>query len=159
MFEARESRTTVIDAPVGIVYDVITDYENYPSWASSLDRVVVGDGRSVQGDYPEEVEFFGGALGFRVRYRLRYEYDPPYRLSWKLVDGDVKGLLLKFSISSLDGSYEFESVDGGKTRATYSLRISLPVPVGPLRRKAEEIVMDTGLADLKKRAEELACRE
>ncbi len=159
MFEASESRTTVIDAPIEVVYQVITDYENYPSWASSLDKVVVGDGQGLQGDYPEEVEFFGGALGFRVRYRLRYEYDPPYRLSWELVDGEVRGLLLKFSISSLDGSYEFEAVDGGKTRATYSLRISLPMAVGPLRRKAEEIVMDTGLADLKKRAEELACRE
>lgn len=163
MFEAHESRTTEIDAPIDVVYGVITDFEKYPEWATSLERVVIGDGRALGPDkeagLPDEVEFFGGAVGFKVRYRLRYEYEPPRKLSWQLVNGEIRGLLLRFSISSLDGSYVFEPLDEGRTLARYSLRVALPVGVGPLRRKAEEIVMDTGLRDLRHRAESLVAKE
>lgn len=169
MFEARESRKTEIDAPIDVVYVVITDFEKYPEWASSLQKVVVHDSAhpgiepgldsSTPGYHsalPSEVEFFGGAIGFRARYKLRYEFDPPTEVRWCLVDGEVRGVLFKLSISSLEGSYVFEPTENGKTLATYTLRVALPAPLGPLRRKAEEIVMETGLKDLKRRAESLA---
>jgi uncharacterized protein YndB with AHSA1/START domain len=163
LFEAHESRTTEIDAPIETVYGVITDFEKYPQWATSLKRVVIEDGSTpIEWNgcaLPDEVEFFGGAIGFSVRYKLRYRYEPPAKLTWELTDGEIRGLLMKLKISSLDGSYEFESVDKGRTRATYTLRVALPMAIGPLRRKAEEIVMDTGLKDLKRRAEALAQKE
>ncbi len=161
--QAEESRTIDIQAPIEVVYSVITDFERYPLWARSLKRVVILDGapttESEQKGLPREVEFFGGAIGFSVRYRLRYEYDPPKKLAWELVEGVIRGPLLKIGITSLDGSYEFESLGENSTRATYTLRASLPVGIGALRRKAEEIVMDTGLKDLKRRAESLATQK
>lgn len=163
VFEASESRTTEIDAPIEVVYGVATEFRRYPEWATSLRRVVIHDGKVEERDEspepPGEVEFFGGALGFSVRYRLRYDYDPPTKLTFDLVDGEIRGLLLKFSISSLDGSYEFESVGKKRTRAKYTLRVSLPMAPGPLRRKAAEIVMTTGLQDLKRRAESEAAED
>ncbi|MER3395230.1 MAG: hypothetical protein C4319_00360 [Acidimicrobiia bacterium] len=169
VFEAEESKTLEIDAPVEVVYEVITDFERYPEWARSLRKVVVHDGLrsgaeacadsvapSGESYHPAEVEFFGGAMGFHARYRLRYKFDPPTKLEWDLVDGEVKGLFLKFSISSLNGSYVFEPTQDGRALATYTLRVAFPVALGPLRKKAEEIVMETGLKDLKYRAEWLA---
>lgn len=154
-----------------MVYDVITDFERYPEWASGLKRVrVVADESSAKDSTggrtrdsgigaiprPSEVEFEGGALGFRVYYRLKYEYDPPLKLSWELVKGEVRGPLVRVPIEELVGTYDFESVGEQETRATYALSVALPLALGPLRARAERIVMDTGLEDLKRRAETLA---
>jgi uncharacterized protein YndB with AHSA1/START domain len=167
VLEASESREIVIDAPIETVYEVITDFERYPEWASALKRASIvelpedkgsTDSSDPSRQYPRVVEFEGGALGFGVRYKLEYEFDPPRLLKWRLVDGEIKGFLIRAAIRSLEGSYEFERLSEGRTKATYRLSVVVPLAVGPLRAKAEQIVMDTGLADLKKRAEQLAAK-
>ena len=52
-----------------------------------------------------------------------------------------------------NGRYALEDL-GGRTRVTYTLSVELALPmIGLLRRKAEKMVMDTALKELKKRAE------
>jgi hypothetical protein len=56
-------------------------------------------------------------------------------------------------IQSQSGSYLLVP-DGDQTDVTYSLTIELAIPMlGALRRKAERVVMDTALKELKKYVE------
>ena len=51
------------------------------------------------------------------------------------------------------GSYELEPAGSG-TQVTYSLSVELNIPmIGMLRRKAEKIIIDTALKELKRRVE------
>jgi hypothetical protein len=55
-----------------------------------------------------------------------------------------------------NGSYELERDADGRTHVTYSLTVDLSIPMlGLLKRKAERVVMDTALKELKKRVESL----
>ena len=53
-----------------------------------------------------------------------------------------------------DGSYVLRPLGPDSTEVTYSLRVDLAIPMlGLLKRKAERVVMDTALKELKKRVE------
>ena len=53
----------------------------------------------------------------------------------------------------MDGSYQLEPVEGG-TRVTYQLEVNVSIPMlGMLKRKAEKVIIDTALKELKKRVE------
>jgi hypothetical protein len=55
------------------------------------------------------------------------------------------------------GSYELRSDGERRTYVTYSLTVDLVIPMlGLLKRKAERVVMDIALKELKKRVESLA---
>jgi hypothetical protein len=55
-----------------------------------------------------------------------------------------------------NGRYELASTPTG-THVTYSLSVDLAIPMlGLLKRKAERVVMDTALRELKKRVEAIA---
>jgi hypothetical protein len=54
------------------------------------------------------------------------------------------------------GSYTLDPQAPGRTEVTYSLTVDLVIPMlGLLKRKAERVVMDTALKELKKRVEGL----
>jgi hypothetical protein len=54
---------------------------------------------------------------------------------------------------SQTGSYELEP-EGARTKVTYTLAVQLAIPLlGLLRRKAEKVIMDTALKELKRRVE------
>jgi hypothetical protein len=134
-----------IDAPPAAVMDVIADFEHYPVWAESVKQALVVDagpeGRA------REVDFHLDAGVIQDRYRLRYRWDGDRRVDWELVSGEV----IRFQ----RGSYSL-AVRAGGTEVTYSLEIGLAVPMlGRLRRKAERMVLDTALRELKRRVEEL----
>ena len=84
-----------------------------------------------------------------IRYVLRYRHEPPHRMSWTYVDGDVK---------DATGHYTFEELDSGLTRATYSLagdpgrRLGLLLR-GPLADKVRQYILETTLEELKKTVE------
>ena len=66
-------------------------------------------------------------------------------MAWHL----VRATLLK----GLDGSYRLDRVPGG-THVTYHLEVDLTMPmIGMLKRKAEKHIINTALAELKKRVE------
>ena len=89
-----------------------------------------------------------GQLGdARDRYQLAYEWTSDQRVEWKL----TKGRLMR----SQHGAYTLEEdPDGFGTLVTYELSVDLNIPLpSALRRKAEQIILETALAALKRRVE------
>ena len=105
--------STEVRASAAHCFAVITDFENYPKWFSTIQRI------SVVAQYPNrlarQVEFNVDMKLKTVRYVLEYEYKRPTLLSWKSVDGDLE---------SIEGSYQFEKLGPALTRATCRQAIS-----------------------------------
>ena len=60
-----------------------------------------------------------------ISSRLRFSYDPPNGLSWTQEKGDLK---------SVDGSWAFEDLGDGRTRATYEMTVDLGRMLGMVIR-------------------------
>jgi hypothetical protein len=80
-----------------------------------------------------------------LKYRLRYRHEPPDRMSWTYVSGDVK---------DITGEYRFEALDNGLTKATYRLAVDPGMRLGlllrgPLADKVREYILTTTLEELK----------
>lgn len=119
----------------------LLDFGSYPEWQSAVKSADVLDGSG-----SPVVEFRIDAKLRTVRYVLRYHPEPPGRLWWEYVEGDV---------NSVAGEYRLEDLGGGSTRATYHLEIDPGrfVP-GPLRRILTEGVMRLSVRELKARVEQ-----
>lgn len=133
-----------IDAPLEVIWDVLTDFERYPEWARDLKAASVlerdDEGRATA------VTFRAAGMGRSTSYTLRYEWaDAPHRLPWELVDGDIMRVL--------DGEYEFQEHDGS-TDVTYHLRVELAVPLPAfVKRRAEARIVGTALRELRDHVE------
>jgi hypothetical protein len=58
---------------------------------------------------------------------------------------------------TLNGSYDLADNGDGTTTVTYMLEVELSIGMlGMFRRKAEKMIMDTALKELKRRVESLA---
>ncbi|HEX5495274.1 MAG TPA: SRPBCC family protein [Mycobacteriales bacterium] len=143
----QSTQSIVVDAPPPAVMAVIADFDAYPQWAASVKtcEVVRGDpdGRASQ------VHFVIDAGVVRDDYVLEYDWAPDGQgVSWRLVRGQIQ--------KSQHGSYTLVpgSVPGAPTTVTYSLTVDLWIPMlGMFKRKAEKVIMDTALKELKKRVE------
>lgn len=99
-----------IEAPIEEVWAVVEDVASAPDWQEGLDSMEV-----VERDAEGRVEVANSTTDAKVKTvttRVRFEYDPPHRVSWRQEKGDLK---------KLDGAWELEELDGGRTRATYRL--------------------------------------
>jgi uncharacterized membrane protein len=143
----RTESSIVIDAPPGEVLDVIADFEAYPEWASEVKRVAIlaeeGDG------WADQVQFTLDAGAIKDTYVLDYEWDIVEDgtgiLSWTLVTATV--------LKAMNGSYTLEQT-GESTKVTYRLTVDVKIPmIGLLKRRAEKVIVDTALKELKKRVE------
>jgi uncharacterized membrane protein len=124
-------------------FDALVDYESFPEWQRAVKSVDVvtrdGDGRG------EEVAFEIDAKVRTIHYRLRYSYEPPHRIAWEYVEGDVK---------DVDGEMVLEDRGDGTTLATYSLALDPGVWLpGPLQKVLNDQVMKGSVEDLKRRVE------
>jgi ribosome-associated toxin RatA of RatAB toxin-antitoxin module len=146
MADRTESRIT-IEAPPAAVLDVIADFDAYPDWTGAVKQTETiatdADG------WAEQVRFVLDAGAIKDTYVLGYDWDVAQdgsgTVSWHLVEGQV--------LKAMEGSYVLEPVDDG-TEVTYRLMVDLKIPIlGMLRRKAEKVIIDTALNELKKRAE------
>jgi carbon monoxide dehydrogenase subunit G len=142
--ESTQSITIAAD-PAGIMA-VIADFPNYPVWTGSVKQADVletgPDGRA------RRVAFVLDAGIIRDQYELTYEWEDDRRVEWRLTRGEM--------MRAQHGSYTLEAEAPGRTRVTYSLTVDLVIPMlGLLKRKAERVVMDTALKELKKRVEGL----
>lgn len=138
----RAERTVRVDAPPEACWAVLADFERWPDWQPAVERVEVveRDERSAL------VAFEADAKVRRLRYRARYLLDPPGRMEWTLVDGDVRGGGGEFVLAPLDG--------GSRTEATYRLSVELGFPLpGPLLRRGTQVLMGGVTEGLKRRAE------
>jgi hypothetical protein len=149
MASERTSASTVVGAPRPAVMAVIADFAAYPEWAAAVRSAEVTepsgpgtDGRARQ------VRFVLDAGVIKDSYVLAYEWDGDTHVRWQLAEaGSV--------ISAMDGCYQLSEVADG-TEVTYELAVDVRIPmIGMLKRKAEKMIIDTALKELKKRAESL----
>lgn len=142
----RTESSIVINAAPGAILDVIADFDSYPVWAAEVRRVSVlsedGDG------WADQVEFTLDAGAIKDTYVLEYDWDVAEDgtgvISWTLVTAQV--------LKAMNGSYTLEYSDSG-TAVTYRLSVDVKIPMlGMLKRKAEKVIIDTALKELKKRA-------
>lgn len=140
------TQSIVVDAPPGRIMAVIADLESYPEWTKALRKteVLVRDSSGLA----HRVRLTLDAGPVQDVYVLRYDWAPDgLSVSWQLVEGQMQ--------RAQNGSYSLRPLeDGTRTEVTYSLSVELALPmIGQLRRKAEKIIMDTALKELKRRAE------
>jgi len=137
----------LIDASPQRIWEVLTDFDDYRSWAHDLKSVTVVE-RDDEGR-PRDVAFRAAAMGRSTSYTLRYDYDQaPEVLAWRLVKGDIT--------RKLDGSYELRPLDDspGRTEVTYHLAVDLLVPLpGFVKRRAEARIVHTALRQLRSHLE------
>jgi uncharacterized membrane protein len=139
----QSTQSIVVDAPAADVMAVIADFPSYPKWVTAAREVEVletgDDGRA------RRVHFVLDAGAVKDDYVLDYTWDGDRAVSWTLVKGQMQ--------KRQDGSYTLAEKDG-RTEVTYSITIDLSVPMlGMIKRKAEKVILDTALKELKKRVE------
>jgi ribosome-associated toxin RatA of RatAB toxin-antitoxin module len=138
------TQSITINADPKAIMSVIANFPAYPEWAGAVktaDVVEEGpDGRAAQ------VAFTLDAGMFKDAYTLAYDWAADgLSVRWRLVKGQIQ--------KAQEGSYVLEPTGGGTT-VTYALSVELNIPmIGMLRRKAEKIIIDTALKELKRRAE------
>jgi len=140
----QTSSTIEIEAPAEAVMNEIADLEAYPDWTGSVKEVEVlergADGR------PALATFVLDAGVVKDTYTLSYTWNGNDSVSWTLVEAQI--------LTAMDGSYRLSAGGEGTTRVEYVLTLDLKMPmIGMLRRKAEKVVTDTALKELKRRVE------
>jgi ribosome-associated toxin RatA of RatAB toxin-antitoxin module len=138
------TETAEVNASLKKCWNVVMDIEKYPEWIADIKEVRIlstdDEGR------PDEVSFRAAAFGRSTNYTLKYDYSGvPNTLKWVQLNGD--------HTNKLDGSYTFEE-SGSKTTITYELEAELKIPIpGFIKRRAETLIINSALRDLKARAE------
>jgi uncharacterized membrane protein len=140
----QSTQSITIDAPPAAIMAVIADFPAYPEWAGSLRSAEVLE--QGPGGRAKRVAFTLDAGVVKDQYELEYIWTGDERVEWNLVKGQMQKMQ--------HGTYALRDVGNGTTEVTYSLTIDLAIPMlGMLRRKAERVIMDTALKELKKRVE------
>jgi ribosome-associated toxin RatA of RatAB toxin-antitoxin module len=139
----QSTQSITVHADPARIMSVIADFPAYPQWARSIksaDVLETGpDGRAAR------VHFAMDAGILKDQYELQYVWSGDERVEWNLVTGQMQKMQ--------HGSYTLTPANGD-TIVTYSLAVELAIPMlGMLKRKAERVVMDTALKELKKRVE------
>ncbi len=145
------TQSIVVDAsPAGIV-EVICDFARYPEWVSALKSSEILE--EYEDGYASQVRFVIDAGVFTDEYTLQYEYaEDISRIEWHLVAPSKVQ-------RAQHGSYDIVANDDGTSTVTYTLSVDLSIGMlGMFKRKAEKMIMDSALRDLKKRVESGAGR-
>lgn len=137
-----------VHAPLDRVAAVICDFQRYPEWADAMKRVEVVE--EYEDGYAAQVRFLIDAAVLSDDYTLEYAYaDDLSRIEWHLV-APSKTQRLQI------GSYDLVDDGDGTTTVTYTLQVELSIAtLGMFRRKAEKMIMDAALKQLKRRVESL----
>lgn len=140
----QASSSTVMRADKATIMGVIADFGSYPDWSQFLKQVeVVEDG---PGGRASRVRFTMDAGVVKDTYVNSYTWHGDDRVDWVMVEGRA--------LKSQEGSYILDDRGDGTTEVTYRLAVELNMPMlGMFRRKAEKVIMDTALKELKKRVE------
>ncbi len=139
----QASSNIVINAPSDAVLAVIADIASYPEWTGQIKSAEVvetgADGR------PSQARFVMDAGVLKDEYVLAYDWSDT-GVSWKLIG---KSTVQKSQV----GSYTLTD-KGDATEVTYKLAVDIAMPMlGMFKRKAEKMIMDSALKELKKRVE------
>jgi uncharacterized membrane protein len=147
MGNIKGDRSVEIEAPIERCYEIAADIDNAPEWQGSLKDVEVlerdGERRALL------VETESDAKVKTVRALLRFSYEPPTGIRWVQEKGDTKSLV---------GSWSFEDLGEGRTRATYALeadpgRMLGMLLRGPAEAKVRDFLVGNAADGLKEKAE------
>ncbi len=143
MAERTES-TITIEAPPDQVMAVIADFAAYPEWTGAVKEAQVR--ATGTGGRATEVCFSLDAGAIKDTYTLAYTWKGDQEVRWTLVEAEQ---ILK----AMDGAYLLDGA-GESTTVTYQLSVDVKIPMlGMIKRKAEKVIIDTALKELKKRVE------
>ena len=140
------TQSIVIAAPRSRIAEVICDFPRYPDWVSAVKRTEVLE--EYEDGYASQVRFLLDAGMLQDEYTLVYEYaEDISRIEWRLA---APSRIQK----AQDGSYDIEENTDGTSTVTYTLAVELSIGMlGMFKRKAEKMIMDTALRELKRRVE------
>jgi ribosome-associated toxin RatA of RatAB toxin-antitoxin module len=140
------TQSIVVAASPERIAEVICDFPRYPEWVAAVKTVEVVE--EYEDGYASQVHFVLDAGVAADEYTLRYEYaEDLTRIEWHLV---APSKMQK----KQDGSYDVEDNGDGTSTVTYTLSVELSVGMlGMFKRKAEKMIMDTALRELKRRVE------
>jgi ribosome-associated toxin RatA of RatAB toxin-antitoxin module len=140
------TQSIVISAPAARVAAVICDFPRYPEWTGVMKRAEVVE--EYEDGYASKVRFLLDAGVITDEYTLAYEYaEDISRIEWHLV---APSTMQKVQ----SGSYDIADNGDGTSTVTYTLEVELSLPMlGMFKRKAEKMIMDTALRELKRRVE------
>lgn len=140
------TRSIVVGAGVAEVAEVICDFARYPEWTGALREAEVLE--RYEDGYASQVRFVLDAGPLRDEYTLAYEYAADLsRIEWRLVAPSTVQ-------RAQTGSYDLVDNGDGTCTVTYTLEVELSIAMlGLFRRKAEKMIMDTALTELKRRVE------
>jgi len=142
----QTTSSIVIAAGAPAIMTVIADFDSYPAWAHGVKKAdVVEPG---PGGRPKQVHFELDVAPIKDSYTLSYVWTGDASVVWTLADGKM--------LKSMDGAYELDARGDGTTEVTYRLAVDISIPIiGMLKRKAEKVIIDSALRELKKRVESL----
>ncbi len=140
----QSTQTIVMRATPAEIMAIIADFPRYPEWVGAAKSCEVLDA------YPDgrakQVRFVLDAGVLKDEYVLQYQWWGDERVVWDLVRGQMQ--------RSQHGEYALALQDGAATKVTYTLAVELNIPMlGLFKRKAEKVIMDTALKELKRRVE------
>ncbi|WP_086821206.1 SRPBCC family protein [Allokutzneria sp. NRRL B-24872] len=143
----QSTQSIVIDATPEQIMAVISGFAKYPEWAEAVKHTEVLSSDSA--GRGEQVRFVIDAGPIKDEYVLDYDWAQDGRsVSWNLIKGQMQ--------KAQSGSYVL-APEGDSTKVTYTLSVELTIPmIGLFRRKAEKMIMDVALKELKNRAESAA---
>jgi ribosome-associated toxin RatA of RatAB toxin-antitoxin module len=138
------SSSTEVAVPIARCWALVEDVPIAPEWQGGLISMDVVErdeqGRALVCDAVSDAKLR------KVKTRVRFTYEGPTRLSWKMLEGDLH---------SMEGSWELEDLGDGRTRITYSVAVdpgSIPPFVrGPIERAARAILVSGRATELAKR--------
>jgi ribosome-associated toxin RatA of RatAB toxin-antitoxin module len=144
MAERTESSITIEAVPADVM-GVIADFEAYPEWTGAVKQAEVRS--STSNGRAKEVWFNLDAGAIKDQYTLAYTWKANKEVRWTLVEAEQ-------IVKALDGAYLLEDNGDGTTTVTYQLAVDVKIPMlGMIKRKAEKVIIDTALKELKKRVE------
>lgn len=135
-----------VQAPLPRVAAVICDFARYPEWADAMKQVEVVE--EDEHGHAGKVRFVIDAGVLTDEYTLAYSYaDDLSRIEWSLLAPSKMQRVQ-------NGSYDLVDDGDGTCTVTYTLEVELTIGMlGMFRRKAEKMIMDTALKQLKRRVE------
>jgi hypothetical protein len=130
-------------------WEVVQDLSRTPEWQQGISEVTVvqldDEGRPLVCDTVIDAKFR------EVRCRVRCSFDPPRRMTFERISGEVP---------ALRGSWELESLGPERTRAVYALAVD-PGKVGllarPLEKALRPIVVGARPAELAREVARRGC--
>lgn len=138
---AKVVREKEMKVPLSCIWDVITDFEEYPEFAEEVVGATVQPG----GTATHKVVEFELEIIKRFRYLLEFDLAPQTEVRWKLKESNF--------FKQNDGRWALKALGPERTRVTYELEVSFGFLVpGWVTRKLTEINLPRMLETFEARA-------